>query len=165
MAEGSNEYKGLADPLRGNSNIQGINDTYDVLTITGYTTDQTGDFLVAQTAAGVEKFVVDASGNVTAAGTLAVTGASTLTGNVSLSGKVAKMVLGTIALASLASNASATVALSGMTTAMVVNIFCRGATTAPLPMVWASDTDKLGYGAPSVATAATTVNYWMFATA
>lgn len=159
MAEGSNEYKGLAVPLRGNSNIQGVNDTYDVLTITGYTTNQTGDFLVAQTSAGVEKFVVDVSGNVTVAGTMAATG------DVSLTGKIASQLgLGTIALASLASDASATVALTGLTTKMVVQIYQTSNVVKPMPVVWSSAADKLGYGAPAVACDADTYVYWMFST-
>ena len=104
MAEGTSTYQGLAVPLRGNSEIQAVGNTADIITITGYTTDQTGDFLVAQLSDGTEKFVVDVSGNVTATA-------------MAMAGKISKMVLGTIALASLASNASATVALSGITTA------------------------------------------------
>src|SRR5512139_4182614 len=118
MAEGTKTYKGLAVPLFGESEIIAKNDTPDILTITGYSTDQDGDFLVCQSSAGTEKFVVDASGNVTAAGTMALTGALNLTAKIGQ-----QLGLGTIALASLASNASATVALSGMTTKMVVQIF------------------------------------------
>jgi len=158
MATGTNTFLGKAVPLNGESNIIAETAANDIFTITG-AASHTGDFLVCETSAGSEVFVVDVSGNVTAAGTLAASG------SVSLSSPIAKMVLGTVALASLASNASATVALTGITTAHVVTIFGRGDTTAPLPMVWASDTNKLGYGAPSVACAATTVNYWMFTTA
>lgn len=207
MAEGSSQYKGMAVPLVGNSEIKGSGDTYDVVTITGYSTNQTGDFLVCQSSAGSEVFVVDVNGNVTAAGTLAVTGASTHTGNmtvsgtlavtgasthtgnmtasgtlavtgastltgdvtasgnVNITGRVAKQLgLGTIALASLASNASGTVALSGLNTKMVVQIYQTSNVTLPMPVVWASDTDKLGYGAPSVDAPADTYVYWMFQT-
>lgn len=146
MAAGTGTYEGLAVPLFGESTIEQQTLATDILTVKG-ASGQTGDFLVCQTSAGVEKFVADKDGNV------------------SLAGRIAKMVLGTIALASLASNASATVALSGITTGHLVAIFARGATTQPLPMVWASDANKLGYGAPAVACAATTVNYWMFTTA
>lgn len=159
MAEGNSNFQGLAVPLYGNSEIKAVGDTYDILTITGYSTDQAGDFLVAQTSAGTEKFVVDVSGNVTAAGTLDVTG------NVNLTAKIAKQLgLGTVALASLASNESATVALSGLTTKMVVSIFQTSNVTQPMPVVWVSAADKIGIGAPSVACAADTYVYWAFQT-
>ena len=139
-------YMGLAVPLFGESQIEQQTLGNDILTLTG-AASQTGDFLVCENSAGTEKFWVDKDGGV------------------SMGGKIEKMVIGSIALASLASNASATVALSGITTGHVVMIFGRGATTQPLPMVWPSAADKLGYGAPAVACAATTVNYWMFTTA
>lgn len=152
MAEGTKTFQGLGVPLLGEYEQVQQTAATDIVTITG-AGSQSGDFFVCQSSTGTEVFVVDVNGAVTAAS------------NLSLGGKINKMVLGTIALASLASNASATVALSGLTTNSVVALFARGATTAPLPMVWASDADKLGYGAPSVACAATTVNYWYFATA
>ena len=140
-------YMGLAVPLFGESQITQQTDASDILTITGYSAAQSGDFFVCENSAGTEKFVIDKDGDV------------------SIAGSIEKMVIGSIALASLASNASATVALTGITTGHVVIIFGRGATTAPLPMTWGSAANVLGYGAPSVATAATTVNYWMFTTA
>lgn len=151
MATGTKTFMGKAVPLTGESNIVAETAANDILTITG-AGSHTGDFLVCENSSGTELFVVDVNGNMTATA-------------VALGSPVSKMVLGTIALASLASNASATVALTGLATTDVVSIFCRGATTAPLPMVWASAANVLGYGAPSVACAATTVNYWKFATA
>jgi len=142
MTAGTKTFLGLAVPLFGESTIEQQTLGTDILTIKG-AASQTGDFLVCVDSSGTEKFVIDKSGGIS----------------------ITKMVLGTVALASLASNASATVALTGITTGHVVTIFGRGATTAPLPMVWASAANKLGYGAPSVACAATTVNYWMFTTA
>ena len=140
MAEGNKTFLGLAVPLLGESEIKQQTLGDDILTITG-AASQTGDFLVCQDSAGTEKFVVTKDGAIT------------------------KMGMSTIALASLASNASATVALSGLTTAEMVQIFARSKGTAPLPVVWMEDADKLGYGAPSVATAAMTVNIVKFATA
>lgn len=163
MTEGTKTFMGLGVPLLGESEIIQQTAATDILTVTG-AGSQSGDFIVCQISDGTEKFVVDVSGNITAAGTLSVTGATSLTGNLSLSGKIAKMVLGTVALASLASNASATVALTGIATNSTVLICGGGARTTPLPVVWASTTDKLGYGAPSVATEAMTVNYWHFTT-
>jgi hypothetical protein len=159
MAEGSNSFMGLALPLTGNSEITAKDDTYDIVTITGYSTNQAGDFIVAQTSAGTEKFVVDASGNVTAAGTLAVTGAVNLTAKIA-----SQLGLGTVAISSLASNASTTIALSGLTTKMVVQIFQTSNVTTPMPVVWVSAADKIGVAAPSVDAPADTYVYWAFAT-
>lgn len=140
MATGSTTFMGLGMPLSGEAQMTATTAANDVLTLTG-ASGQTGDFLVCESSADAEKFVV----------------AST--------GRIATMVIGTVALASLASNASATVALSGITTASVASIFSRGDQTGAIPLVWASAADKLGYGAPGVATAAQTVNVWYFATA
>jgi hypothetical protein len=147
MAEGNDTYKGLAVPLYGQSEIIQQTLGEDIITLTG-ASSQTGDFLVCQSSAGAEKFVADKDGNV------------------ELGGKVSKMVLGTVALGSLASDASATVALSGITTDHVVGIFNRAAqTTSGFPVVWPADTNKLGYGAAGKACASLTVSVWFFATA
>lgn len=142
MATGTSTYMGLAVPLYGEAQIQGVTAANDVLTITGVSA-QTGDYLVLEDSSGNEDFVIGSTG------------------------MIGTMVLGTVALASLASNASATVALTGITTDCVVQIFNRVATTAiTVPRVWASDADKLGYSAHSaVTTAAQTVNVWYFKTA
>lgn len=147
MAEGTKTYKGLAVPLYGESEIQQQDSATDILTITGASA-QLGDFLVCQNSSGTEQFVVDKDGNT------------------SLAGKIEKMVITTVALASLASNASATVALTGLATNNVVMIFPTAATTtAGQPMVWVAGANSLGYGAGGTATAAMTVNVWHFATA
>jgi uncharacterized Zn-binding protein involved in type VI secretion len=77
MATGNSAYKGLAVPLQGESQISQITAATDIFTITG-ASGQAGDFIVCENSAGTEKFVVDASGNVTAAGTLALSGVATL---------------------------------------------------------------------------------------
>jgi hypothetical protein len=147
MAEGNSTFMGLGVPLSGEFEVTQKTLANDILTITGKS-GQTGDFLVCQNSSGTEKVVVDSSGNM------------------SLAGKVTKMVLGTIALATLASDASAEVALVGLTTSCVVGIIPRAAlTTKHIPNVWVHDADVLGYGAGGVTTAACTVNYWYFATA
>jgi len=141
MAEGTSTFMGLAVPLYGESEIQQTTLATDIVTLTGVAS-QTGDFFVCQSSTGTESFVVD------------------------VNGRIAKMAAGSVALASLASNASASVALVGITTACAVTIFPRAATTtASIPVVWVNAADKLGYGAGGVQCDAVTVNYWYFATA
>lgn len=147
MAEGNSTFMGLGMPLNGEVELTQSTLGTDILTITGVAS-QTGDFLVCQNSSGTENFVVDKDGDV------------------SMAGKIDKMVITTVALASLASDASASVALSGITTACAVMIFPRAAaTTAAQPVVWVNAADKLGYGAGGTATAAMTVNAWYFTTA
>lgn len=108
----------------------------------------------------------DITGNVTITGTVGITGATTITGALSLaSSRITQMILGTVALATLASNASATVALSGLTTGMVVGAFDRAAGNVAAPVLWPAAADQLGYGAPGMVLAARTINVWAFATA
>ena len=153
MATGDLTFMGLAVPLYGESNITQQTAATDILTITG-AGSQSGDFLVCENSSGTEKFVVDSNGAVTVASSL------------SLSSQISKMVLGTVALASLASNASATVALTGLATSNAVMIFPTAATTtAAQPVVWVAGANSLGYGAGGATTAAMTVNVWYFATA
>lgn len=159
MATGTGTYEGLAVPLYGESNITGVTAANDILTITG-AGSQSGDYLVCEGSTGTEVFVVSSAGAVTAASTLSVGG------SVSLASPIAKMVLGTVALASLASNASATVALTGITTACVAGMFYRGNTTDPVPALWPAAANQLGYSATGGVThAARTINVWWFATA
>jgi len=73
MAEGNEMWEGMSVPLVGESEIKADTTTNDILTITG-SSGHSADFLVLQTYAGVEKFVVDISGNVTAAGNILPTG-------------------------------------------------------------------------------------------
>ena len=172
MATGTSTYMGLAVPLFGEAQITSTTAANDILTITGVSA-HSGDFLVCEISDGTEKFVVDVSGNVTAAGTLVTTGAATagstlvVSGSSSFNSRIAKMVLGTVALATCASNASSTVALTGITTSCAVGIFNRVATTGEnMPLVWAADADKLGYkGTNGVSSSALSVNVWYFATA
>ena len=65
MAEGTSNYKGLAVPLIGESEIKQVTAATDILTLTAVT-GASGDFLVCQTAGGGELAVIDASGYVTA---------------------------------------------------------------------------------------------------
>jgi len=138
MATGKLTFKGLSVPLYGESTITQITVADDVLTIKGASTSPAGDALVIMDSAGTEKQVF------------------------SINPFLNKRVTGTVALASLASNASeATVALTGITTNHVVQIFAAG--SGPLPNVYVSEADKLGYGPASRASAAMTVtwNAWL----
>lgn len=134
MTAGTDKYNGLALPAYGNATMAGTTAATDVLTIQG-ASGQTGRNLVIRTSAAVEKFAI---------------GATNFTH---------KWVMGTVALASLSSNAAvATVALAGLTTDMVVQIF--GTVSTPLPTVYVNTADKLGYAPPgAINTAAMTVNY------
>ncbi len=72
MPEGSENYKGLAVPLWGESEIVQQTAATDILTLTAVT-GATGDFLVAQTAGGGEVFVLGAAGEATFASTVTLT--------------------------------------------------------------------------------------------
>lgn len=127
-------YNGLAIPVYGNASMYGQTAADTVLTIQGASA-QSGRYMVIQTSAAVEKFAI---------------GATNFTH---------KFVMGTVALASLSSNASvATATLTGLTTDMVIQIF--GTVSTPLPTVYVNAADKIGYAPPgSINTAAMTVNY------
>jgi hypothetical protein len=71
MAEGTKTFMGLAVPLNGECEITQITAATDILTLTG-NGSMSGDFIVAQTSAGTEKFVVDYTGKITAAGGVAI---------------------------------------------------------------------------------------------
>lgn len=142
MATGTGTYQNLAVPLYGESEIKQQTAANDILTLTGASTSPAGRSLVVRNSANTEAFAI---------------GSSEFT---------RKMLMGTVALASLASNASeATVALSGLTTNHVVQIFLRASTTGGMPRIYVNDADKLGYGPGGVATAAMTVNYLAWLTA
>lgn len=146
MAEGNSTFMGLAMPLFGESELTQTTTSKDIVTITGVAS-QTGDFLVCQNSSGTETHVIDVDGNAT------------------IARRITKMGLGTVALAALASNGTASVALTGITTDCVAMIFPRAAeTTAHLPIVWANAANKLAYSAASVATTDATVNVWFFDT-
>ena len=76
MAEGNKTYEGLAVPLFGESEIKQATAATDLLTLTG-ASGMSGDFLVCQSSAGSEVFVVTSAGAQTVA-SLTVTGIGTL---------------------------------------------------------------------------------------
>jgi hypothetical protein len=79
MTTGSGSYKGLAVPIWGECEMFQRQAAVDCLTLTG-ANGHTADFLVAQIAAGTEKFVIDISGNLTIPGTLTAAGGGVFTG-------------------------------------------------------------------------------------
>ena len=65
MAEGTRTYEGLAAPLFGEYEQKQTTIGTDMVTLTGKSS-MSGDFLVCQTSAGVETFVVGVSGSLSA---------------------------------------------------------------------------------------------------
>jgi hypothetical protein len=165
MTAGTSTYMGLALASQGEINVTQQTVGTDIVTITGKT-GITGKPLNIQTYAGVSLFSVNSVGSMSVAGSVTHTGTLVQTGASTFTAPIAKMILGTVALASLASNASATVALTGLTSSMAALIFTTGAgdITNSKPQVWCSATDKLGYMGGGVTTAAATVAYWAFTT-
>lgn len=142
MAAGVQTYKGLAVPLYGESTITQITSTTDLLTLKAASTAPTGDALVIADSAGTEKkvFGVDAY--------------------------LDKWVMGTVALASLASNAgTGTVTVTGLTTGHIVSIYANVSTLRP--NVYVSAANVLAYCPPGAlgSTAAMTVNVMALLTA
>jgi len=80
MAEGNDTYRGLAVPLYGNFEIIGISTTEDIMTLTA-AGGAAGDFIVCQTSAGTEAFVVEDDGKtiITAGGLTVTAGGLTVT--------------------------------------------------------------------------------------
>ena len=62
MAEGKDSFKGLAVPLFGDFEIRQRTAATDVMTITGASSAQRGDFIVCQDSSGNEKFTVGWAG-------------------------------------------------------------------------------------------------------
>ncbi len=67
MAEGNENYKGLAVPLWGESEITQVTAATDMLTLTRIT-GGTGDYLVLQDDGGTETFVINSSGQIATVG-------------------------------------------------------------------------------------------------
>lgn len=76
MTEGTNTFNGLGVPLYGEYEQKQQTAANDMVSLTG-ASSQTGDFLVCQSSAGSEVFVVDVNGGIQSA-TLTVTGIATL---------------------------------------------------------------------------------------
>src|SRR3990172_7300920 len=63
MATGTQTYMGLALPRYGESTMKQVTGADDILTLEGGN-GQTGDFFVARTSTGTERFVVEDGGNI-----------------------------------------------------------------------------------------------------
>lgn len=63
MTVGNSTYMGLAVPLFGEFEIEQTTAATDIMTLTG-ADSQTGDFIVARSSTGTERFVVQDGGNV-----------------------------------------------------------------------------------------------------
>lgn len=142
MATGTKTFKGLAVPLYGESTITQITAADDTLTIKAASTAPSGRQFVITDSAGTEKVAL---------------GVSEFT---------RKFAMGTIALASLASNAgTGTVTVTGLTTNHVVMVFANVSTYKPNVYVSAADTLAYNPMGALAAVPAMTVNYLAFLTA
>lgn len=145
MAEGTNTFQGHGVPLTPATGFeikqQTASTAVDIATLTAASSG-TGDFLVLQTSGGTERFVVEDGGNIVAvigaAGDVGVkvTLASAATADglqilnssgskifaVNASGAITTQALPTTAIASLASNASTSFSLAGLTTDHAVEL-------------------------------------------
>lgn len=145
MAEGTNTFQGHGVPLAPATGFeikqQTASTAVDIATLTAASSG-TGDFLVLQTSGGTERFVVEDGGNIVAvigaAGDVGVkvTLASAATADglqilnssgskifaVNASGAITTQALPTTAIASLASNASTSFSLAGLTTDHAVEL-------------------------------------------
>lgn len=142
MATGSNTYEGLAVPLLGESEIVQQTAANDILTIR-QASASSGDALVIRNSASNNQFGVNSLG------------------------QIRTMVLATVALASLTTNASQSVSLSGATTNDVALLFPTAGTVTGNGTFVAQvlTADKLTvFNASALSTAATTAVVWYFKT-
>lgn len=177
-------YDGLALSAYGeNTMTQQVAGT-DILTLTG-ATSQTADFLVTETVAGVEKFVVEDGGNILVTGDAAdvlikatqaasptvdalqiLSSAASRVFSVDSGGQISTMVLATRAVASLASNASASFSLAGLTTDHAVQVIPLKALTTGngILAAYAQGTTRVDAYALGGSIAANTYAVWAFKT-
>ena len=78
MAEGDDQYRGLAVPLQGNFEIRGISSSLDIMTIT-QAGSATGDYIVCQNSAGTEHFRVEDDGKIVTANSATLATGLTIT--------------------------------------------------------------------------------------
>lgn len=195
MAEGSNTFQGHGVPLKPATGFEIAQQTastaVDIETLTAASSG-TGDFLVCQTSAGSEKFVVDKDGNVTQSDTtinaeaaasnpLTINHTGTPSGNsitvnnsagsrvfnVTPGGGIRTMVaFSTLAVASIESNASASYALAGATTddAVLMLPLKTGAAASAAAYGGILSADKITLWAPGVKVGANTYVAWLWNT-
>lgn len=178
-------YDGLALSASGENTLTQVTAATDILTLTG-ATSQTGDFIVTETVAGVEKFVVEDGGNILVTGAagdvlIKATQAASPTVDalqilnsdasrvfsVDSGGQISTMILATRAIASLASNASASFSLAGLTTDSAVNVIPLKALTTGdgILSAYAQGTTRVDVYAKGGSIAANTYAVWAFKTA
>lgn len=180
-------YMGLAVPLYPSGPIlideQSATATDDILTLEA-AASQTGDYLVCRNSSGTERFVVQDGGNIVitqsaaADHSIAVTQFTGASGdaiqinNVSASkvfqvnsaGEIKTMVLGTYAIASVASNASTSFSVAGVTTDSVIHLFPTKALTTGngVLQAYAQGTTRVDVFAEGGSVAANTYAAWAF---
>lgn len=185
MAEGTNTYMGLAVPIYGESEIQQTTLGNDILSITGVAS-QTGDFLVLQNSSGTERFVIEDGGNVVIVKGAAADVGLSIKGygadsadfikvmnsdaskifNVNSVGVIKTMCLTTQAIASIASNASTSFSLAGITTDSAVLLLAlkTPATANGIAQAFAQGTTRVDVFAEGGSVAANTYAVWAFQT-
>lgn len=180
-------FMGLAVPLFPSGAIlidsQDATAANDVFTIES-ASSQTGDFLVCRNSSGTERFVVTDGGEIqvvlgSAADVgLKITQASAATGDsvqindssalkifqVDSAGAIKTMVLGTVAVASIASNASASYSIAGVTTDSVIHLFPTKVLTTGNGIVsaYAQGAGRIDVYAMGGSVAANTFAVWAF---
>lgn len=180
-------FMGLAAPLYPDAPVlvdyQGTTAADDILTIEA-AASQTGDYLVCRNSSGTERFVVQDGGNVvitqSAAADVSIkvtqfTGASgdaIQINNVSASkifqvdsaGEIKTMALGTYAIASIASNASSSFSVAGVTTDSAIQLFPMKALTTGNGIIsgYAQGTTRVDVYAMGGSVAANTYAVWAF---
>lgn len=188
MAEGNSSYNGLALPLNGEYEQVQQTAANDMQTMTG-ASGQTGDFLVCQNSSGVERFVVEDGGNIVIVSStasddlIALTQAGTPTGNafvlkdsttdhkktfqIDANGRIRTMCLGTVAIGDIASNASTSFSLAGLTTDDAVWLFPLKVLTtgAGVAIAYAQGTTRVDVYAHGASVASNTYAVWAFRTA
>lgn len=182
-------FMGLAAPLYPDAPVlvdyQGTTAADDILTIEA-AASQTGDYLVCRNSSGTERFVVQDGGNVVITQSAAadvsikVTQFTGATGNaieinnvsaskifqVDSSGAIATMALTTKAVASIASNASTSFSMAGVTTdSAVIMIPLKALTTGNgVASAYAQGTTRVDVFAEGGSVAANTYAVWAFKT-
>ena len=177
-------YDGLAISNSGENTITQATAGTDILTLTG-AASQTGDFFVTENSSGTEKFVVEDGGNILVTGAAGdvlikatqaasptadainvMTSAASRVFAVNKDGMIATMVLETKAVASVASNASASFSFTGLTTDHAVQMIPLKTLTTGNGVLaaFAQGTTRVDYYAMGGSVAANTFAVWAFKT-
>lgn len=186
MATGSDTALGFGLPLFGSYNQTQQAAANDMATLTG-AASMTGNFITARSSASTSRFTVGPNGAVAVVSGAAADNLVTLqqaqshTGhslqvlnsagtskifNIDSTGVIRTMILGTFTLASLASNSTATVSITGLTTADVALMLPTAALTTGNGILWGVATagGTLTYASAGGSVAAQTMAIWAFRT-